>query len=319
MVPFANGLGVGNSRAEVFVKGIVLAGGSGTRLFPSTVCVSKQLLTVYDKPTIYYPISILMLAGIRDILIISTQRDIPHIQALLQDGAQLGVRFSYAVQEKPEGIAQAFLIGEKFINGDPIALILGDNLFYGADLTRMVSEAAHLTTGARVFAYRVLDPERYGVVEIEPSGKAISLEEKPAKPRSNLAVTGLYFYDSKVVELTKKMKPSPRGELEITDLNRLYHEKNEQNVTDFPRGVAWLHTGTHDSLHESTQFVATIEKRQGFKIACLEEVSLVKGFITRTQLRELAATYPTNSYGQYVKRLAEDEAHIFTERRDPAK
>ncbi len=293
------------------MKGIVLAGGSGTRLFPSTLGVSKQLLPVYDKPTIYYPISVLMLAGIREILIISTPRDVPAIQTLLGDGSQFGVQFSYKVQEKPDGIAQAFLLGENFINGSSVALILGDNLFYGSDVTRQVSEAAKLTEGARVFAYKVFDPERYGVVEMNRDGRAVSLEEKPVKPKSNLAVTGLYFYDSHVVEITKSLKPSARGELEITDLNRKYLERGQLAVSLFGRGVAWLDTGTHESLLESSQFVHTIEKRQGLKIACLEEVALHKEFITQGQLRDIAKTYPDSSYGVYVKRLAEDQSHIY--------
>lgn len=285
------------------MKGIILAGGSGTRLYPSTKCISKQLLPVYDKPTIYYPLSVLMLGGIREILIISTPRDLPMIQSLLGDGKQFGIDLSYKVQEKPEGIAQAFLIGEKFIAGDSVCLILGDNLFYGHDISLMAEEATNLKKGAVVFAYHVNDPERYGVVEFDPQGKALSIEEKPKKAKSNWAVTGLYFYDNKVVELCKNLKPSARGELEITDLNQAYLRQGQLTVQKMGRGIAWLDTGTHESLLQSSQFVQTIELRQGQKIACLEEIAYVKGFITRAQLTTLAEEYPSSSYGVYLKNL----------------
>lgn len=285
------------------MKGIVLAGGSGTRLYPSTKAVSKQLLPVYDKPTIYYPISILMLAGIREILIISTPRDLPMIEALMGDGSQFGVRFSYQVQEKPEGIAQAFLLGESFIAGQKSALILGDNLFYGHDVPTQLNQACTRASGATVFAYRVTDPERYGVVEFDAQERVIALEEKPLKPRSPWAVTGLYVYDERVVEFAKSLKPSPRGELEITDLNRMYLERGELHVEKFGRGVAWLDTGTHESLLSSSLFVQTIEQRQGLKIACLEEIAFLQGFIDRQQLQKIAENYPASGYGLYLKNL----------------
>jgi glucose-1-phosphate thymidylyltransferase len=285
------------------MKGIVLAGGNGTRLYPSTKSVSKQLLPVYDKPTIYYPISILMLAGIKDILIISTPRDTPMIQALMGDGSELGVKFSYEVQAKPEGIAQAFLIGEKFINNQPCALILGDNLFYGHDVPQMLTEAMRKKEGATVFSYHVNDPERYGVVEFDKMGKAISIEEKPKLPKSNWAVTGLYFYDGNVCEYVKSQKPSARGELEITDLNRKYLEKGNLSVQTMGRGVAWLDTGTHESLLSSSQFVQVIEERQGLKIACLEEIAFNKKFITKAQFTKIAEEYPNSSYGTYLRNL----------------
>lgn len=284
------------------MKGIILAGGSGTRLFPSTKGVSKQLLPVYDKPTIYYPLSTLMLGGIRDILIISTPRDIPLIQDLLGDGSNFGINLSYAIQDKPEGIAQAFLIGEEFINSEPTCLILGDNLFYGNNLATQMTEAAAITKGATVFAYHVHDPERYGVVEFDKEGKALSLEEKPAEPRSNWAVTGLYFYDGSVVQKAKSLKPSKRGELEITDLNKLYLEEKTLHVEKFGRGVAWLDTGTPDSLISSSLFVQTIEQRQGLKIACLEEIAIYKNFYDKNRLKEILATYPNSDYKKYLER-----------------
>lgn len=285
------------------MKGIVLAGGSGTRLYPSTKSVSKQLLPVYDKPTIYYPISILMLAGIREILIISTPRDLPMIRDLMGDGSQLGLQFSYEVQEKPAGIAQAFLIGEKFLGKDSVTLILGDNLFYGHDVPQQLEAACSQKVGATVFAYHVNDPERYGVVDLDSTGKALSIEEKPKAPKSNWAVTGLYVYDNQVVQYAQELKPSARGELEITDLNRRYLEQGKLQVQRFGRGVAWLDTGTHESLLQSSHFVQTIEQRQGLKIACLEEIAFAQGFIDRTQLEKLAANYPNSGYGTYLKNL----------------
>ncbi len=285
------------------MKGIVLAGGSGTRLYPATKSISKQILPIYDKPTIYYPISILMLAGIREILVISTPRDLPMIQDLLEDGSQFGIQIQYAEQPKPAGIAQAFLIGEKFIGDDPCSLILGDNIFYGHDVPSLLGAALAMKNGASIFAYHVQDPERYGVVEIDAAGKALNIEEKPRAPRSNWAVTGLYCYDNKVVEFARALKPSARGELEITDLNRMYLDRGELNVRCLGRGVAWLDTGTHESLLQSSQFVQTIEARQGLKIACLEEIAFAKGFITRAQFTQLAETYPSSSYGVYLRDL----------------
>lgn len=285
------------------MRGIVLAGGSGTRLYPSTKSVSKQLLPVYDKPTIYYPISVLMLAGIRDILVISTPRDLPLIEDLLGDGSQLGVHFQYQVQNKPEGIAQAFLIGEKFIDQKSCALILGDNLFYGHDVPQMLERAAAEKSGATVFAYHVSDPERYGVVEFDSLGKACSIEEKPLQPKSNWAVTGLYFYDDQVVRHAKSLKPSRRGELEISDLNKIYLVNGQLRVERFGRGVAWLDTGTHDSLLSSSSFVQTIEERQGLKIACLEEIAWTRGFIDQRKFVSLAESYPDSSYGRYLRDL----------------
>ncbi len=287
------------------MKGIVLAGGSGTRLFPCTHSVSKQLLPVYDKPAIYYPISVMMLAGIREILIISTPRDLPLIRALMGSGQQLGVRFDYAEQVQPNGIAQAFVIGEKFIGEDSVSLILGDNIFYGEGLTRLLENAADVKTGARIFAYHVNDPERYGVVEFDEQYRAISIEEKPKAPKSNWAVTGLYFYDSQVVRIAKDLKPSARGEYEITDVNREYLRRNELQVEAFGRGMAWLDMGTESALLDSANFVATIERRQGLKIACLEEIALFKRFISRDQLKALVDVMPKSAYTAYVAKVAE--------------
>lgn len=285
------------------MKGIVLAGGSGTRLYPNTLAVSKQLLPVYDKPAIYYPISVLMLAGIKDILIISTPRDLPMIKALMGTGENLGVRFSYEEQAKPDGIGRAFTIGEKFIGSDPVCLILGDNIFYGEGLTRLLEGAAALKSGSRVFAYHVGDPERYGVVEFDESGKALSIEEKPKAPRSNWAVTGLYFYDNDVVSIAKSMKPSARGELEITDINREYLRRETLKVEAFGRGMAWLDMGTESALLDSANFVATIERRQGLKIACLEEIALLKKFVTLEKMRAHVETMPASAYTAYVKQV----------------
>lgn len=285
------------------MKGIILAGGSGSRLYPLTAAISKQLLPVYDKPTIYYPLSVLMLAGVRQILIISTPRDLPLIQSLLGDGRQIGIELSYKEQPRPEGIAQAFLIGQEFIDGSPVGLILGDNIFYGHDLTGMLDRAAGLHQGATVFAYQVQDPERYGVVQFDPAGKAISIEEKPKQPKSNWAVTGLYFYDAQVVDIAKNLKPSPRGELEITDVNRMYLQKGQLTVEPMGRGIAWLDTGTYDSLLSSSQFVQTLEQRQGLKVACIEEIAFAKGFIDGKQMEKLAEQYAKSDYGRYLRRV----------------
>jgi glucose-1-phosphate thymidylyltransferase len=282
------------------MKGIILAGGSGTRLYPVTRVVSKQLLPIYDKPMIFYPLSVLMLAGIRDILIISTPQDLPRFQDLLGNGTQWGIQLSYQVQPKPEGLAQAFILGENFIGTDPVCLILGDNLFYGHGLSRRFQLAAARKTGATVFGYQVTDPERYGVVTFDDAGKAIDIEEKPACPKSGFAITGLYFYDNEVIDIAKGLSLSPRGELEITDVNRTYLEKGRLHVEQMGRGTAWLDTGTHSSLLEASLFIETMEKRQGLKVACLEEIAYRMGFIDQDQVLALAANYSKTEYGTYL-------------------
>lgn len=293
------------------MKGIILAGGAGTRLYPITRSISKQIIPVYDKPMIYYPLSVLMLAGIREILIISTPTDIGLYENLLGDGSQLGISVSYKIQPSPDGLAQAFILGEEFIGNDNVCLILGDNIFYGYNFRAIVEEAANLENGSIVFGYYVKDPERYGVVEFDENGKVISIEEKPEKPKSNYAVTGLYFYSNDVVQKAKNLKPSKRGELEITDLNRLYLQEERLNVKLLGRGFAWLDTGTHDSLLQASNFIATIEQRQGLKVSCIEEIAFKKGFINKEQLLALAEPLSKNQYGEYLIQLAEKQILSF--------
>jgi glucose-1-phosphate thymidylyltransferase len=289
------------------MKGIILAGGSGTRLYPITNSISKQMLPVYDKPMIYYPLSVLMLAGIKDILVISTPRDLPGFRDLLGDGSSLGIKFSYIEQPSPDGLAQAFILGDKFIGKDPVCMILGDNIFYGHGFGETLLSTANLKNGACVFGYYVTDPERYGVVEFDNNRRAITIEEKPSKPRSNYAVTGLYFYDNTVVSKAKSLKPSLRGELEITDLNRLYLNDGTLEVKIMGRGMAWLDTGTYESLLQAANFIATLEQRQGLKASCIEEIAYKRGFISREQLLKIANPYKKSQYGQYLMRIANEE------------
>jgi glucose-1-phosphate thymidylyltransferase len=293
------------------MKGIILAGGAGTRLYPLTKSISKQIIPVYDKPMIYYPLGVLMLAGMREILIISTPKDIHLYKDLLGDGSHLGLKLSYEIQPSPDGLAQAFIIGEKFLNGDNASLILGDNIFYGHGFGQVLLETARLDDGAVIFGYFVNDPERYGVVEFDSNGKALSIEEKPKHSRSNYAVTGLYFYSNDVVAKAKNLKPSARGELEITDLNRIYLEENRLKVRIMGRGMAWLDTGTHESLLQASNFIQTIEDRQGLKVSCIEEIAFNRGYITRDQLLELARPLSKNQYGQYLMKIAEDKFFTF--------
>lgn len=293
------------------MKGIILAGGSGTRLYPITKSISKQIIPVYDKPMIYYPLSVLMLAGIRDILIISTPTDLPTYQDLLGDGTMFGINLEYAEQPSPDGLAQAFIIGEEFIGDDQVCLILGDNIFYGYNFSQILTEAGKLEDGALVFGYYVNDPERYGVVDFDKEGNVLSIEEKPKEPKSNYAVTGLYFYSNDVVEKAKSLKPSARGELEITDLNRIFLEEKRLKVQLLGRGFAWLDTGTHDSLLQASNFIATIEQRQGLKVSCIEEIAFKKGYITKEQLLELAKPLMKNQYGEYLYKLANNKITSF--------
>lgn len=292
------------------MKGIILAGGSGTRLYPATKSISKQIIPVYDKPMIYYPLSVLMLTGIRDILIISTPDDLPLYKRLFGDGSAWGLNFTFAEQPSPDGLAQAFIIGEEFIGDDPVCLILGDNIFYGYEFSNLLRKAGSIKEGAVVFGYYVNDPERYGVAELDNNGKVIGIEEKPENPKSNFAVTGLYFYGPDVVEKAKSLKPSKRGELEITDLNRLYLEEGRLHMKIMGRGMAWLDTGTHDSLLQASNFIATIEKRQGLKIACIEEIAYKSGYINKEQLLILARPLEKNDYGQYLKRIAREDFKV---------
>jgi len=293
------------------MKGIILAGGAGTRLYPITSSISKQMLPVYDKPMIYYPLSVLMLAGIKDILIISTPRDLPGFKSLLGDGKSLGISFSYIEQPSPDGLAQAFILGEKFIGNDTVCMILGDNIFYGHGFGDALLATAKIRKGACIFGYYVTDPERYGVVEFDSDKRPVSIEEKPANPKSNYAVTGLYFYDNSVIERAKSLRPSPRGELEITDLNRLYMKDNLLEVRLMGRGMAWLDTGTYESLLQAANFIATLEQRQGLKASCIEEIAFKRGFISREQLIAIATPYKNSQYGKYLLRIANEEINIY--------